>query len=609
MKLTNQAQTIETISEEEIISLENDFLRRYYTAPSKTKPLARLLKMCRGYYGKLLLSAFFCALQLSATLYIPVATANIIDALTQKSENQLEVLIVNVAISIALLILNYPLQRLYMRLRDDTARSIEIALRGAIITKLQNLTIQFNKEMQSGRIHSKIMRDVDSIRAFITGIITNGVHVIVNLVVVIAMLIYKGDYEVILFFALCGPLAVFITKIFKKKIKEKSFQYRRSVEETNSRVVDMVDLMPVTKAHALGDTEILKMTKQISTTARYGFELDNTINRFMVVNWLIMQIFQIFCLALTGYMTITGGITIGDLTLYQSYFSKFVSYITILTNMIPSIATGSEAINSVGEILGSDDIESNYNKKSIGSLKGEYVFTDVDFKYRDGNEKILEGLNLKVNAGETIAFVGESGSGKSTIINLVTGFDFCDEGSVSIDGNDIKDINLINYRSQIAVVLQNSILFSGTVRDNITYGLEGVTEERLNEVIEQARLTEVVNSLPEGVDTVIGEHGCKLSGGQKQRISIARALIRNPKVIIFDEATSALDTVSERHIQKAIENLSKDKTTFIVAHRLSTIKNADKIAVIKDGSCVEFGTYDELNQRKGEFYRFAQMQL
>lgn len=157
--------------------------------------------------------------------------------------------------------------------------------------------------------------------------------------------------------------------------------------------------------------------------------------------------------------------------------------------------------------------------------------------------------------------------------------------------------------------MQNSILFSGTIRDNITYGSPNVSEEYLEKVIDLSCLRSVIDSLPDGLDTIVGEHGNKLSGGQRQRISIARALIRNPRVIIFDEATSALDTVSERHIQTAIDNLSKDKTTFIVAHRLSTIKNADKIAVIKDGKCVEYGTYDELVDKKGEFYRFRQMQI
>ena len=221
---------------------------------------------------------------------------------------------------------------------------------------------------------------------------------------------------------------------------------------------------------------------------------------------------------------------------------------------------------------------------------------------------VLNGLNLTVNAGETVALVGESGSGKSTILNLVIGFNFAESGEVLIDGKNIKDFDLRSYRENISVVPQNSILFSGTVRENITYGRTDYTDDEIAYAVHAAQLDDVIAGLPQGLDTGVGEHGAKLSGGQRQRIAIARAIIRNPKVIIFDEATSALDSVTEREIQSAIDSLTRDRTTFIVAHRLSTIKNADKIAVIKNGKCVEYGTYDELIAKKGEFYAFKKIQ-
>ena len=204
--------------------------------------------------------------------------------------------------------------------------------------------------------------------------------------------------------------------------------------------------------------------------------------------------------------------------------------------------------------------------------------------------------------------MGESGSGKSTVLNLVIGFNLPDSGEVYIDGKNINDINLQSYRRYISVVPQNTVLFSGTIRENITYGRPDISEEELNYVIDMARLRSVIDKLPLGVDTKIGEHGGKLSGGQRQRISIARAIIRHPNVIIFDEATSALDTATEREIQEAINNLTIGRTTFIVAHRLSTIRSADRIAVLKEGRCVEIGTYDELMEKKGEFYKLKELQ-
>ena len=223
-------------------------------------------------------------------------------------------------------------------------------------------------------------------------------------------------------------------------------------------------------------------------------------------------------------------------------------------------------------------------------------------------KEVLKDISLKVNEGEVVSIIGPSGSGKSTILNLAIGFNIADSGQVLLDGNDMKDIDLRTYRKYLAVVPQTSILFSGTLRDNITYGVENVDEATLNEVVKAANLTDLIDSLPDGLDTMVGEHGGKLSGGQRQRISIARALIRNPKVIVLDEATSALDSISEKLIQEALNNLTKDRTTFIVAHRLSTIKDADKIAVISEGHCVEYGTFDELMELKGEFYRMKKIQ-
>lgn len=217
-------------------------------------------------------------------------------------------------------------------------------------------------------------------------------------------------------------------------------------------------------------------------------------------------------------------------------------------------------------------------------------------------------MNLKVSKGETIALVGESGAGKSTILNLVIGFNLATGGQVLLDGRDMNKIDLRTYRKQIAVVPQTSILFSGTIRDNIIYGQENVEEEKLDEVIRAANLKDLIDSLPDGLNTMVGEHGGKLSGGQRQRISIARALIRDPKIIVLDEATSALDSISEKLIQEALGNLTSNRTTFIVAHRLSTIRDADRIAVIDDGHCVEYGTFEELMELKGEFYRMKMIQ-
>ena len=276
--------------------------------------------------------------------------------------------------------------------------------------------------------------------------------------------------------------------------------------------------------------------------------------------------------------------------------------------LLPIISKGLESVESIGEVLCANDIEDNWKKEKVKEVEGEIEFDEVSFSYRGEEKKILNDLNLKIRKGETVAFVGGSGSGKTTILNLAIGFLKADSGQVRIDGKNLMEVNLQSYREHIAVVPQQSILFSGTIRDNITYGTEGIPDEKLWEIVQAANLEDVIKKMPDGLDTMITEHGDNLSGGQKQRISIARAFVRNPKILILDEATSALDSVSERKIQDSIQRLVRDRTTLIVAHRLSTIKNADKIAVIGNGGVLEYGNYEELMEQKGEFYHLKKLQ-
>ena len=315
------------------------------------------------------------------------------------------------------------------------------------------------------------------------------------------------------------------------------------------------------------------------------------------------------CLVFSAVLAFKKLIPVGDVVLYQSYFSTIVGSISAIIGLIPIIAKGLESLSSIGELLLETDTENNDGKKKFAQLNGVYDFKNVTFHYSDKSDRdVLKDFTLHIDKGETVALVGESGAGKSTALNLVIGFDLPTSGTLTIDGVNINDIDLHSYRSFIGVVPQNPIIFSGTIKDNITYGMKNVSRKQLDEVIKAALLEELVAELPDGVDTLLTEHGSNLSGGQRQRISIARALIRNPQVIVLDEATSALDSVSEQKIQAAIENLTRNRTTFVVAHRLSTIKNADKIAVVKDGRCVETGTFSELMDKEGEFYKFKQIQ-
>ena len=350
------------------------------------------------------------------------------------------------------------------------------------------------------------------------------------------------------------------------------------------------------------------MDVQLGNLASSGLKLDMVQSVFSSISWVTFQVFQVLCLGFTGYLAYKSMISVGDIVLYQTYFGQIVAQVSGIITLLPTISKGLESVNSIGDILRCHDMEDYRGKEKLDNVKGDISFEHVAFRYQHSDTNVLDDLNMDVKAGQTIALVGGSGAGKTTIINLVIGFMQATGGKVKIDGKDMSELDLRSFRSHIAVVPQQSILFTGTIRDNITYGSDDITDEKLCEVIKAANLDDFIESLPEGLNTMITEHGSNLSGGQRQRISIARAFVRNPKILILDEATSALDSISEKKIQNAISNLVKDRTTLIVAHRLSTIKDADKIAVIGQGGLREYGSYDELMAKKGEFYELKMMQ-
>ena len=587
------------------IDVESWFIECY--KKHKGHPMQILLGLYKGNYHKFFLAVIFFFIKHAPVWVLPIVTANIINDITSGSPETYQNIIIQAMIMIVLVALNVPMNYMYTRYKSLATRYAETGLRRALVRKLQQLSISYHKETQSGRLQSKIMRDVEAVETLSTQMFLSILNIALNIAIALIVTINKS-LVVFIFSLLTTPIAAATMVFFRNVMKKRNNEFRKEMEETSARVMEMVELIPVTRAHALEEEEVQKMSGQLFAVAEKGYRLDVIQSLFGSVGWAIFQIFQVVCLGFTGFLAIKGTVMPGDITLYQSYFATIVSQVSSLMSLIPTIAKGIESVNSIGEVLLEDDIEQNEGKEIIKDIYGEFDFKDVTFRYNNIDRPVLHNLNLHVDKGETIALVGESGAGKSTILNLVIGFNQVNSGEVLIDGHNMKDIDLRSYRKYLAVVPQTSILFSGTIRDNITYGVDNVDEATLDEIVKAANLTDLINSLPDGLDTMVGEHGGKLSGGQRQRISIARALIRNPKVIVLDEATSALDSISEKLIQEALNNLTKDRTTFIVAHRLSTIKDADKIAVIADGHCVEYGTYDELMNLKGEFYQMKKIQ-
>ena len=566
-----------------------------------------LLEFYRGQYHKFLLSTLFFLLKHSPALLSPLLIANVVNGVIEGGEAGSRAIFINVGIWLGLLSIHLPANWIHNQLKSRVIRNTEAGLRAALVRKLQELSIPYHTGSQSGRLQSKIMRDVEAVETLSSQLFVNLLNIVMNLVITLSITAVKNRL-ILVFFILVAPVAAGAVVAFRAKIHRENRSFRQEMEETSARVMEMVEMVPVARAHALEDKEAARISALLEETANRGYRLDMVQAHFGAVSWVVFQVFQVVCLAVSGFMAMSGLIKVGDVTFYQSSFTTVVNQFSALINLLPILTKGLESVSSIGEVLSSNEIEENEGKEELLSLRGEYAFKQVSFSYPGSSKEVLHGLDFTVKQGETIALVGESGSGKTTILNMLIGFILPSGGQLMLDGKDMKGLNLRTYRRFLSVVPQTPVLFTGTVRENITYGLEHVSEEQIAQAVEAANLSEVVKRLPQGLDTMIEEHGANLSGGQRQRISIARALIRNPQVIILDEATSALDSISESEIQEALERLTKGRTTFIVAHRLSTVRGADRILVIGQGRIREQGSYQELMAKKGEFYQMEQLQ-
>lgn len=575
---------------------------------NKNHSLKTLIGIYKGHHLELVLSVVFFVIKHSPVWVLPIVTANIIDIATNPPEDAGRKILIDVVIMVLALGQNIVTNYIHTLFYARAIRNVERDLRSSLVRKLQQLSITYHTQMQSGRLQSKIMRDVEQIETLSSQIFITVLSIIMNVVVAFGVVVTKS-LTVFLFFLGTIPVAVCIMAAFKSKIKSYNKEFRRDMEETSVHVMEMIEMIPVTRAHALEKKETDKMDRQLHRVAKSGLRLDMVQAYFSAISWVAFQIFQVLCLGFTGYLASKGKISVGEVVMYQTYFSSIVAQISSVITLLPTIAKGLESVDSIGDVMLCHDVEDYHNKKKLPALQGDIRFENTAFCYQDGVKPVFRDLDLQIHKGETVAFVGESGAGKTTILNMVIGFLHATEGKVFIDGYNMEEIDLRSYRSHIAVVPQTPILFSGTIRENITYGREDISEEKLMEVIRAANLEELIEQMPDGVDTLVTERGGNLSGGQRQRISIARAFIRNPKILILDEATSALDSISEEKIRVATDHLIQNRTTLIVAHRLSTIKNADHIAVIGKGGLKEYGTYEELLEKKGVFYKLRQMQI
>ncbi len=537
---------------------------------------------------------------------LPLAVGMIVDVLTNGGAFSK---ILWIALGYFLLLLQNPLVHTsFVRLMSGALRHMQFNLRSALVERLQQLSIAFYEEKQAAALQTKILRDVDAIDGLCRHLMHTGLNGLLVITYVTIIALVKQPL-LALYFLITVPAGVALLKIFDRRFKEQFQAMRIETEQMNARVGEMLQMLPVTRAHGLESIETFSVRGVFERIRERGLQVDTLTEFFASSSWFTFMCFQLACLVFSAWLVVQHRISIGDAVMYHTYFGMLIGAVQQFLSVFPALAQGADAIRSLGEVLEAEQVERNDGKPAApNSLRGEITFEHVTFNYPSGREVALQEISLNIKAGETIAFVGESGAGKSTLVNLAIGFRSPTAGKVLLDGRDLRELDLRTYRRQIGVVPQTTLLFNGTLRENVTYGLEKISDAELWKVLADANLAEFVRTLPKGFDTPLGESGAQLSGGQRQRLAIARALVRDPRLVILDEATSALDTESERLVQEALVRLTHGRTTLIVAHRFSTIRHAHRIVVLQKGKIVEQGTHMELLAAKGQFYRLAQLQ-
>ncbi|MDX1973362.1 MAG: ABC transporter ATP-binding protein [Candidatus Sumerlaeia bacterium] len=565
------------------------------THPVRT--LFRLLKLNPVEYSILFV---VYTIKHSPVWLLPIFVAHLIDVLGNPDAAKLPGLLGLGLGVVVLLAMNIPLQVYFFTSISRDIRQMETRLRAALVTRLHHLSFSFLDSTKSGKLQSKILRDVEQLQTMCFHLAQFAPMAITNLLVAI---LYTSIQEPLMlgFFALQVPLSLLLIRFFRKTMNSRNEAYRTQLESMNASVSESIEMIPVTRAHGVEEYTQEELGARFTSVQREGQRLDQFNALFGACSWVTFQLSMVNALAVSAYFAWHGYITVGEVVLYQGFFGLIVGSIESIINSVPIAFRGMESLRSIGEVLECPDLERNEGKERVGSVNGAVEFESVEYTYPEDNEPTLKGLSLRVQPGETIALVGESGSGKTTLMSLLIGFRRPQNGRVLLDGVPMEQLDMRTFRRHIAVVPQQPLLFSGSLRENVAHGLPHLTDEEVMEALEAASLLEVVSELPQGIHTRLSESGMSLSGGQRQRVAIARAFARNPRLIILDEATSALDVQTEREVQEAILRLAKGRTTFIIAHRLSTIRHANRIIVLGKGRILEEGTHEELLQKGGAF--------